>query len=101
MTLQGKLEIAIKINALPTEVSTDASGWKAFTVDCDGARVSVRVRPKIWNKLEHGAATWPLWVATIGGKMGQLTPEGFALEEPSIQVFERKPKPEPSAPPAG
>ena len=33
-----------------------------------------------------------MWVTAIGGKMGELTDNGFVLNEPSIQVFERKPK---------
>jgi hypothetical protein len=31
-------------------------------------------------------------VASIEGKMGKATPKGFVLEEPNVQVFERKPK---------
>jgi hypothetical protein len=99
MSTPGKLELTIKINALPTEVTTDANGWKAFALDCDGVRVTVHVRPKMWTKLEQAAANWPQWVAAIAGKMGKRTGDGFALEEPAIQVFERKAKPEP--PPAG
>jgi hypothetical protein len=62
--------------------------------------VTVRVRPKMWTKLEQAASSWPLWVAAVAGKMGKRTAESFALEEPAIQVFERKAKPE-QAPPAG
>ena len=98
MTTSGKLEITIKINALPEQVTTTANGWKTFALDCDGLRVSVSVRPKLWTKLEQAAAQWPLWVGAIAGKMGPISAEGFTLLEPSIQVFERKPKPEPAAP---
>lgn len=100
MPTAGKLEIAVKINALPTDVSTDANGWKSFVLDCDGVHVSVRVRPKLWTKLEQAAASWPLWVAAIAGKMGERSAEGFVLAEPTIQVFERKPKPDPAAAPS-
>jgi hypothetical protein len=31
-------------------------------------------------------------VAAISGKMGESTSNGFVLSEPSIQVFEKKPK---------
>ncbi|AUB43154.1 hypothetical protein COO91_09325 (plasmid) [Nostoc flagelliforme CCNUN1] len=31
------------------------------------------------------------------GKLGQQTDNGFVLEEPNIQVFERKPKPKTTA----
>ena len=76
----GKLELTIKINELPTDV------------------VSVTLKPKIWKKLEDAAANYPMWVAAIGGKMGESTSNGFVLSEPNIQVFEKKPKePKPEA----
>jgi hypothetical protein len=31
-------------------------------------------------------------VAAIAGKMGESTRDGFILDQPNIQVFERKPK---------
>jgi hypothetical protein len=33
-----------------------------------------------------------MWVAAIAGKMGEPTDRGFVLNEPAIQVFEKKPK---------
>lgn len=104
MPVPGKLEVTIKINTIPADadVATDANGWKTFVADCDGTRVSIHVRPRVWNKLAQAATNWPLWVAAITGSMGQRTADGFALDEPNIQVFERKPKPDPAAaPPAG
>ncbi len=91
MTL-GKLEVSIKINELPTNVQTNTDNWKIFQLDCDGRVVSVTVKPKIWKKLEDAVANYPQWVAAISGKMGESTPDGFVLSEPSIQVFEKKPK---------
>ncbi len=94
MPTTGKLELTIKINALPTGFTKDANGWVTFWVDCDGVMVWTKVRPKMWKKLEDAARTWPLWVAAIAGKMGERTQEGFELEEPSVQAFERKAKAE-------
>jgi hypothetical protein len=91
MTL-GKLELTIKINELPNNVETNKDNWKTFELDCDGRVVSVTVKPKIWKKLEDAVANYPQWVAAIGGKMGESTSNGFVLSEPSIQVFEKKPK---------
>jgi hypothetical protein len=96
----GKLDVTIKITAIPEDVTTDANGWKAFVLACDGTRVRVRVRPKLWNKLTQGAASWPLWIASITGGIGQRSEDGFELTEPGIQVFERKPKPDPKPDPA-
>jgi hypothetical protein len=90
MITPGKLELTIKITTLPVHVATDPNGWKVFNLDCDGVRVAVRLRPKMWIKLEQAASSLPVWVAAIAGKMGERTAEGFALEESAVQVFERK-----------
>lgn len=93
MTLVGKLEVTIKINRLPTEVTTDKNGWKEFNVDFGkrGARVSLR--PRMWNRLEQAANTHPHWIAVITGQMGDDVQKGvFKLLEPNLQVFEYTPK---------
>jgi hypothetical protein len=92
MTITGKLEVTIKINEFPADVQTVENGWKSFTVNCDGRTVSVTVKPKAFRKLEDAKANYPMWVAAIAGKMGYIGKDGFILEEPNIQVFERKPK---------
>ncbi|MCC5618686.1 fertility inhibition FinO-like protein [Nostoc sp. CHAB 5836] len=89
----GKLEVAIKINELPQSNIVE-NGWQQFEIDCDGRVISITVKPKIWKKLTDAASNYPQWVAAIAGKLGQQTEYGFVLEEPNIQVFERKPKAE-------
>jgi hypothetical protein len=64
----------------------------------DDRIVSVSVKPKIWKKLTDAQANFPMWVAAIGGQMGKATANGFALEQPSIQVFEKKLKAEAALP---
>ena len=91
MSVPGKLEATIKINELPTAESVE-NGWQRFTIDCDGREVSVTVKPKMWKKLTTAAEQYAEWVAAVTGRVGELTPEGFVLESPSIQAFERKPK---------
>ncbi|MCC5668939.1 fertility inhibition FinO-like protein [Nostoc sp. CHAB 5784] len=88
-----KLEVTIKINELP-EAKTIENNWQQFNIDCDGRIISITVKPKIWKKLTDAASNYPQWVAAIAGKLGQQTEHRFILEEPSIQVFERKPKAE-------
>jgi hypothetical protein len=100
MSTPGKLELSIKINQLPTEVTTNKNGWKEFKLDCGGRTVSVALRPRMWNKIEEAAKSWPLWLAAITGGMGQSQGTGFMLSEPAVQVFERKPK-EAAPPPEG
>ncbi|ELS31043.1 MULTISPECIES: hypothetical protein [Pseudanabaena] len=92
MAIQGKLELTIKINELPVDVKTDKNGWKSFSLDCDGRIFHVHVKPKVFKKLEDAQANFPHWVAAIGGKFGEMTERGFILAEPSVQVFEKKPK---------
>ena len=98
MITAGKLEVTCKISELPT-FSTDRKGWHEFHVNCDGVKIRVRVKPKVWKKLAEANQNWPIWVASITGKMGPQRQEGetilqgFDLLEPAIQVYEKKPKP--------
>jgi hypothetical protein len=88
------------------QTKTFQNGWESFELDCDGQIVSVSVKPKVWKKLTDVQANFPIWVAAIaplapraiGGQMGKATADGFVLEQPNIQVFEKKPKVE-AAPP--
>ena len=95
----GKLELTIKINTLP-EVKL-ASGHCHFQIDCDGIVFQVSVTQKQWNKLESASKAYAQWVAALAGKLGAATADGFVLDEPNIQVFERSSKqsePKPEAP---
>jgi hypothetical protein len=96
----GKLECTIKITQLPpeSEISTDKHGWKHFHIDCEGHSVLVALRPRMFQKIVEAGKQWPLWLAAINGRMGPCQGQGFTLLEPSVQVFERKPRPE-KAPP--
>lgn len=94
--IQGKLEITIKITELPRSLAVE-NGWQRFQIDCDGRIISVTVKPKVWKKLTDAQANYPMWVGAIAGKMGEATENGFVLLEPSVQVFEKKPKAEPVA----
>lgn len=92
--ISGKMEITIKISQFPTDVKSVTNGWKQFCVDADGREISITVRPKVFTKLEEAQKNYPQWVAAIAGKLGEITPKGLVLAEPSIQVFEKKPKPQ-------
>jgi hypothetical protein len=92
MMTPGKLELTIKINALPTDATTAPNGSKTFGLDCGGRTVTMTLRPKMFAKLEIAARDWSMWVAAISGQMGPATPEGFELLEPNVQTFEKKPK---------
>jgi hypothetical protein len=98
MATSGKLELMVKINELPSEVTTNKNGWKVFKIDCGGRLVEISLRPRMWTKIEEASKQWPLWLAAISGGMGQNQGTGFVMVEPAVQVFERKPR-EPAAPP--
>lgn len=92
MPTAGKLELTIKINEFPADARTVENGWKEFDLDCDGQLVRVKVKPKVFRKLEDAQTNYPMWVGAIAGRMGQPIKGGFHLDQPAIQVFERKPK---------
>lgn len=92
MPTSGKLELTIKINEMPTDIRTVENGWKEFDLDCDGQLVRVKIKPKVFKKLEQAQESYPMWVAAIAGRMGEPLQGGFVLDQPNIQVFERKPK---------
>ena len=89
--ISGRLEATIKINQVP-ESQLVTNNWHRFTIDCDGKQISVTVRPKVWNKFVAKAEEYDQWVAAIAGKVGAMHGNGFVLEQPNIQVFEKKPK---------
>lgn len=93
MPTPGKLEVLIKFDQVPTEVTKDKNGWSHFTLDCGpGKQVQVGLRPKAFTKLEQAQQAGTPWVAALGGKIGVSTAEGFVLVDPNLQVFARKPK---------
>lgn len=92
MPTPGKMELTIKINEMPADVRTVENGWKEFDLDCDGQLIRIKVKPKVFKKLEQAQESYPMWIAAIAGKMGEPLEGGFMLDQPNIQVFERKPK---------
>jgi hypothetical protein len=102
MAIPGKLDVTLKINQLP-QAKPASSGTMLFAVQAEQRTVIVEMKNKPWNTLKKAADTYPQWVAAINGQMGEAVEGGFRLENPSIQVFEKKAKPdatEPKAAPA-
>lgn len=93
MTISGKLEITIKINELP-HVTNQSNSAVQFEVNCNNIVISVTLKPKIWKKLTDAQANFQQWVAAIAGTIGEETEQGFVLDTPNLQVFERKSKQE-------
>lgn len=88
----GKLEVTIKISELPNWIEAIKNGWQRFCINVDGQVVQMMVRPRVWNKLLKANEEYPLWVASITGKMGPRFKNGFELLEPAIQVYEKQVK---------
>lgn len=92
--ITGKLEITIKINELP-QATTNKDGWFCFKIDCGDRTVTVELKPKVWRKLTDANTAYPQWVASISGGYSHETYDGFVLDKPNVQVFERKVKDKP------
>jgi len=90
--VSGKMEAVVKINQIPNHVETIKNGWKRFKIDAEGQVLEMKIRPRAWNKLLRANAEWPLWTATISGKLGPRIKAGFRLLEVAVQVYEKKPK---------
>lgn len=103
--IERKLEVTIKINELP-QPKTVKKAWQQFDLDYDGRIRTITVKPKIYEKLADATSNYLQSISAMSndkppsvyaGKLGQQADNGFVLEEPNIQVFERKPKPEATA----
>lgn len=49
---------------------------------------------KIWRKLEQAAQDKPHWVAALSGALEHATATEITLKHPTLQVFEKKSRPE-------
>ena len=86
--VSGNLELTIKFNTLPQVIQ--ANGRCHFKIDCSSQVFQVSMKPKLWAKLETANSSYEHWVAALTGKLGAATADGFVLDEPNIQVFERQ-----------
>ncbi len=96
--MPGKLDVILKLNQTPEPNAPDAQAGIAFDVLCGARTVSVTLRPKMWTRILDAKSKGGELTIAIAGKMGTATPAGFVLDEPNVQVFEKKPKDAP--PPA-
>ena len=85
-----RLEVMVKIYELPGNAKTVENEWKRFFVQTPNYRIQVTVRPKTWNKLQQAAKDYPAWVAQIKGQIGEKIPQGFVLEQATVQIFSKK-----------
>lgn len=93
--VSGRLELTVKFSQLPQPITVKA-GMK-IGIQTDTALVVATLSPKVWKKLQQAHAIWPQWVASLTGKLGAQVPADtgivVVLEQPALQVFEKKAKP--------
>ncbi len=99
MAIPGKLDVTLKIQQLP-QAKPASPGTMLFAVQADGRAVIVEMKNKQWNTLKKAEEQYPQWVAAITGKLSDAIEGGFRLENPSVQVFEKKAKPDAATAPA-
>lgn len=89
MSTAPEVEIVIKISEVP-QAKIVENNWREFIVDVFGKEVVIKVKPKVFAKIEKAPTEYPEWIAKITGKLGDKTPKGFILLEPAIAVFQNQ-----------
>jgi hypothetical protein len=89
MAISGKIDVVVKINQLPAEIRSIGNEVQ-FTIDTGEQIVAVTLKSRVWGRLIQANQGEASWVAAIKGKMGVRTEKGFVLEQPAVQVFEKK-----------
>jgi len=89
--IPARIEISVKINEVPKAFKIIKNGWYRFIVG-DAQPVVMKAMPRFWNKLTKAEEDFSSWVGVITGKFGQPYKKGFVMENPVLQVFEKKPK---------
>lgn len=93
MAIEARMEVTLKFSVLP-QAKPASPQTMIFALKAGQQTVVVEVRNKIWNKLKAGAEQYPQWVASLTGQMGESVTGGFRLQNPAVQVFEKKVNPE-------
>ena len=91
----ARIEVNVKFNELPknpVEVKNNHIRFYVNTGHLEMPVVQVTVRPGIWAKLVKASREFPMWVCSISGNLGLRIRRGFIIENPKVQIFEKKPK---------
>ena len=91
----GRLELTVKFSELPQPLPVQ--GGLKIGIQTGEEIVTAILPPKIWRKLEQAATDYPQWIAALSGSLARFADGEIALQHPSVQVFERKVRPEPAA----
>ena len=88
----GRLELTVKFSELPQPLPVQ--GGLKIGIQTGEGIVTAILPPKIWRKLEQAAKDYPQWIAALSGSLARFTDGEIALQHPSVQVFEKKARPE-------
>ena len=88
---EGRALLSLTCSANSLMKSPIVTSGAGNVTKCDHL-FSATVKPKVFKKLQDAQVNFPMWVAAIADKLGNPTAQGFVLDEPNIQVFEKKPK---------
>ncbi len=88
----GRLELTVKFSELPQPLPVQ--GGLKIGIQTGEGIVTAILPPKIWRKLEQAAKDYPQWIAALSGSLARFADGEIALQHPSVQVFERKVRPE-------
>ena len=91
----GRLELTVKFSELPQPLPVQ--GGLKIGIQTGEGIVTAILPPKIWRKLEQAAQDHPHWIAALSGSLARFADEEIALQHPSVQVFEKKARPEAAA----
>ena len=91
----GRLELTVKFSELPQPLPVQ--GGLKIGIQTGEGIVTAILPPKIWRKLEQAAKDYPQWIAALSGSLARFAAGEISLKHPSVQVFERKVRPEPVA----
>jgi hypothetical protein len=91
----GRLELTAKFSELPKPLPVQG-GIKIGVRTAEGT-VTAILPAKVWRKLEQAAKDYPQWVAALSGSLDRFAEGEIALKHPTVQVFEKKARPEVAA----
>jgi len=91
----GRLELTVKFSELPQPLPVQ--GGLKIGIQTGEGIVTAILPPKIWRKLEQAAKDYPQWIAALSGSLARFADGEIALQHPSVQVFEKKARPEAAA----
>ncbi|MDM8560077.1 hypothetical protein [Candidatus Parabeggiatoa sp. HSG14] len=84
--IKGKMEVSVKINALPNWVETLENNQHHLCLNANGQLLDIKLRHKAWQKVIKANEENPHWGANFTGQLGQRIENGFELKNVGVQT---------------